>query len=65
MALCCNQAWPFLLIAQPSLGFPHLTLLVVSICAALASPCLSCTSLPISLPPLLFITHTLQLSTAL
>lgn len=44
---------------------PHLTLFVVSICAVLDRSCLSCTSFFINLPPLLFITHTLQLSSAL
>lgn len=47
--------WPFAIIRpgpsgaptpRPSLGSPHPTLLAVPICAALASPCLSCTSLP-------------------
>lgn len=51
---CTFTAWP-------SLGSPHLMLPVMSICAALASPHLSCTSLP----PFLFVTHPLQLGNAL
>lgn len=48
MALCCNQAWLFQCAHSSAiLRSPH-TLLVRSICAALTSPRLSHTTLPLS-----------------